>query len=535
MTWVIIVVIVLGGLYLVGWKGRNEAAPPKATQPLLKSSSQATRTPMSRPPAYTRDRGRSTTAEPERWSSSGREIPFAEPGFSGPLFRYGGTSLRGGAEHGGPFAVIDFETTGLSPKRGDRIVEVAVARVDADGRIEDEFATLINPEGRDVGATFIHGITNEQVRRAPTFADVAPELLARMSGAVVVAHNATFEEAFLAHELKRAGIAVAPVPALCTLWLGRQTFATPNFRLGTLARAGGVALVDKHAALGDVRAVSALLPLMVTKLRSPLVYSATPFEWDHSPGRSGLPLVTRAVALRKGTDGWMQSLMSRLPASGTTLEDAATETYLDALTQVLSDGKLTGDEAKLLADLAGSAGMGGAEVLSLNRRFLDGLKEAALEDDVLTATEARQLRAASKALSLPDYFGELKPTAPAPVASATSAASSDRAIADDGPATAMEVRAKRGQQALTMQRAGASRAEIAAALEISQDTVKSLLRDARFYANPESDPSRLARAREARRARDAGTTRDQFQADRGITSGKASETWRDSAMLADSL
>jgi DNA polymerase III epsilon subunit-like protein len=148
-----------------------------------------------------------------------------------------------------------FETTGLSPRQGDRIVEVAVARVHAEGQIEDEFATLINPEGRDVGATFIHGITNEQVRRAPTFADVFPELLARMNGAVVVAHNATFEEAFLASELKRAGIAVTPIPALCTLWLGRQTFTTPNFKLGTLARAGGVPLVDKHAALGDVRAV----------------------------------------------------------------------------------------------------------------------------------------------------------------------------------------------------------------------------------------------------------------------------------------
>ncbi|WP_166390525.1 exonuclease domain-containing protein [Nocardioides ochotonae] len=454
-------------------------------------------------------------------------MAFAEPGLAGPLFRYGGTSVRGGHEHMGPFAVIDFETTGLSPRGGDRIIEVAVARVDAEGRIEDEFATLINPDGRDVGATFIHGITNDQVRRAPTFADVVPELLARLDGAVVVAHNATFEEAFLASELKRAGVAVAPIPALCTLWLARQTFATPNFKLGTLARAAGVPLVDKHAALGDVRAVSALLPVMLGKLGSPVLYSADPLAWDLAPGRAGVPLVTRAVALRKGADGWMQSLISRLPSTGTALDDAASEAYLDALSDVLADGKLIGDEAKLLAKLAGSAGMGAAEVLSLNHRFLDGLREVALADDVLTASELRQLHTAAKALSLPDYFGELRATAPEPVTATVTANGS----ADGGARSSRESRAERARLALMMQRAGANRAAIASALGVTQETVKGLLRDAKFYENPESDPSRLALARDALCARGSGMTRTQFQHDRGITAGKSSEAWRDAAML----
>ncbi|MFC5730259.1 MULTISPECIES: 3'-5' exonuclease [Nocardioides] len=269
--------------------------------------------------------------------------------------------MRSGAEHSGPYAVIDFETTGLSARR-DRIVEVAIARVDASGRIEDEFATLINPEGRDVGPTFIHGITNAQVERAPTFADVAPELLCRLSGAVVVAHNATFEEAFLAAELKRAGLEVPRLPALCTLWLGRQTFTTPNYKLGTLARAAGVPLVDKHAALGDVRAVCALLPQMTRQLRTPVLFSCVPMSWT-SRNAQPLPLVTRAVALRKGSDGWMHSLMARLPVTGIAPHSASAEAYLDALTEVLSDGKITGEEAKVLAYLAGSAGMGGEQVL----------------------------------------------------------------------------------------------------------------------------------------------------------------------------
>jgi DNA polymerase III epsilon subunit-like protein len=497
-----------------------------------------------RPPSYARPR-LSTPAVGERWSSEGREIPFAEPGFAGPMFRYGGT-VRDGREHLGPYAVIDFETTGLSPRR-DRVVEVAIARVDANGRIEDEFATLINPR-RDVGPTFIHGITNAQVKTAPEFAEVAPELLARMSGAVVVAHNATFEEAFLAAELKRAGIDVAPVPALCTLWLGRQTFATPNYKLGTLARAGGVPLVDKHAALGDVRAVSLLLPQMTGRLTAPLRYAGEPLSWPTPHHPRSLPLVTRAVALRKGTDGWMHSLVARLPGSGLAPDDAAAEAYLDALAEVLSDGQLSGDEAKALAHLAGSAGMGGEQVLGLNRRFLDGLKVVALEDDVLTTTEIRQLRTAAKALSLPDYFGHLGPTAPTPASPASTPTLTSTEGSIVGPAAvpmasrgdsnadnSMEARGERATQALAMQRSGSSRADIAAALCVGVDTVKSLLRDAKFYENPESDPSRFALAREARQARDSSVTRDRFQDDRGLTSGKSTEAWRDAAMLADRL
>lgn len=525
MGWVIFVVLAVAVLYFVG-RSSEPGAPPTTPK---KDRPQPVRRPSAakRSPTYTRERA-PTPGSPERWNSVGREIPFAEPGLNGPIFQYGGTSVSGGIEHHGPYAVIDFETTGLSP-RADRIVEVAIARVDARGQIEDEFATLVNPEGRDVGPTFIHGITNAQIKRAPTFADVAPELLARLSGAVVVAHNATFEEAFLAAELKRADMNVSKIPALCTLWLGRQTFATPNYKLGTLARAGGVALVDKHAALGDVRAVSALLPQMTAKLRTPVLYPGSPQTWTSSNPTAGpLPLVTRAVSLRKGTDGWMHSLMARLPGSALAPDDAAAEAYIDALAEVLSDGRMTGEEAKLLAHLAGSAGMGGTEVLQLNQRFLDGLKTAALDDDILTSTELRQLNASAKALSLPNYFRELRPTArpevpQLPTGSANSSTTSN----------SMEARGERGRQGLKMQRAGSSRAEIAAALGVGLETVKSLLRDAKFYENPESDPSRLALAREAGQARRSGVTKDGFQGHRGISPGKSTEAWRDAAMLAD--
>lgn len=78
--------------------------------------------------------------------SHGQPMRFAQPGRVGELFSYGGPSSGRGYSHDGPFAVIDVETTGFSPAKGDRVIELAIARVDKNGRIEDEYATLLNPE-----------------------------------------------------------------------------------------------------------------------------------------------------------------------------------------------------------------------------------------------------------------------------------------------------------------------------------------------------------------------------------------------------
>jgi DNA polymerase-3 subunit epsilon len=375
MLWAVIVVAIIVVLLLVraGSKRTDQdtvtstrtpagagATPQAAPTP---SPSPSSRTPASRPTdrpgpaparAYTTPRPASAGATPAR-----DRMPFASPGMKGTLFTYGGPACRGSREHTGSYAVIDLETTGLAPTRGDRIIEIAVARVDADGRIEDEYATLINPEGRDTGPVFIHGISNDAVAKAPTFAEVAPELLARLDGAVVVAHNAPFEERFLGTELTRAGHTGMRMPALCTLWLGQQTFRTPNHKLGTLARAAGIPLVDKHAALGDVRAVAGLLPRMFDTYGQPVHYTSATFTGPRGTALGTVRPVTRAVELRKGTDGWMHSLMARLPMSASDVDDAAAEVYLDALAEALADGKIIGEEAKYLAKLAGSAGMGG--------------------------------------------------------------------------------------------------------------------------------------------------------------------------------
>jgi Exonuclease len=306
------------------------------------------------------------------------------------------------------------ETTGFSPAGGDRVVEIAIARMDARGRIEDEYATLVHP-GRDVGPVWVHGISNIDIGDAPRFADIAGEVLARMEGAVVVAHNAVFEERFLAAEFLRLGTLPPLAPALCTLWLARRTMRTPNHKLRTLARYAGLSTVDAHTALGDVRTVAALLPQMLAVYGrvygEPVHYECGPRSMPALP-RGARPK-TRAVELRRGADGWMASLMARLPMSAAEAGDVDAQRYLDALAGALADGAIVGVEAQELAALAGSAGLGAAQVAGLHRRFLDGMRELALADDILTTAELRKLRATAALLGLPDYFDGLRATTPA--------------------------------------------------------------------------------------------------------------------------
>ena len=120
------------------------------------------------------------------------------------------------------YTVIDFETTGFSPQKHDRVVEVGVVYVDPDGTVGDRWGTLVNPE-RDMGAIHVHGIRASDVHRAPTFAQIAPHLLRALAGRTLVAHNARFDVAFLEHELQRSGFQSSREPRPCARWSGHGT------------------------------------------------------------------------------------------------------------------------------------------------------------------------------------------------------------------------------------------------------------------------------------------------------------------------
>ena len=134
-------------------------------------------------------------------------------------------------------AVLDFETTGLSPDLGDRPTEIAIALVE-DGRIVDRFQNLMNP-GRRIPAfvTEFTGITNAMVAAAPTVAEVMREA-ARFVGALpVVAHNASFDRKFWVAELQRLALD-ANTPFACTMLLARRLYPEcTSHKLGVLVDA----------------------------------------------------------------------------------------------------------------------------------------------------------------------------------------------------------------------------------------------------------------------------------------------------------
>ncbi|WHT15902.1 exonuclease domain-containing protein [Crossiella sp. CA-258035] len=157
------------------------------------------------------------------------------------------------------FAVVDVETTGFAAGR-DRIIEVAVVQADASGAVTDEWCTLVNPH-RDLGAQHVHRISAREVLPAPTFDRIAGDLVARLTGRVLVAHNLTFDARFLHAELANAGL---PLPAVategvCTMTLAPRYLSTDRRNLAACCAAAGIPLTNAHSALHDARATAALL------------------------------------------------------------------------------------------------------------------------------------------------------------------------------------------------------------------------------------------------------------------------------------
>lgn len=167
------------------------------------------------------------------------------------------------------FAVIDFETTGISPDHGDRATEVAIVMVDGD-RVVDRFQSLMNAGVRIPSfITQLTGISNAMVAAAPDAAEVMAEASRFVGTTPLVAHNAAFDRKFWVAELGRLGLP-APQPFICTLLVSRRLYPqAPNHKLGSLVdyhrlpRTGAA-----HRALADAEMAAALLDRIRHDLRT---------------------------------------------------------------------------------------------------------------------------------------------------------------------------------------------------------------------------------------------------------------------------
>jgi len=156
-------------------------------------------------------------------------------------------------------AVIDFETTGLSPSTGGRATEVAAVLV-RDGQIVGHYASLMHSDSWV--PPFIEqltGISNAMLATAPPAERVMREVAGFVGDCPLVAHNAAFDRAFWQAEMARAGCEPAQ-PFACTLLLARRLYPeSPNHRLGTLAALHCLPSAGRaHRALADAQVTASL-------------------------------------------------------------------------------------------------------------------------------------------------------------------------------------------------------------------------------------------------------------------------------------
>lgn len=201
-----------------------------------------------------------------------------------------------------PLAFVDLETTG-GAAADDRITEIAIVRLDADG--VTRWSSLVNPQMRI--PPFIEGLTgisNELVADAPRFEQLAEAVAARLEGTLLVAHNARFDYGFLRNEFRRLGMSFR-MPVLCTVKLSRKLY--PQFRrhgLDQLIERHGLRVSDRHRALGDAQAICDFWQLAGAQFGQDLLLAAArelmarpalppqldPFAVDDLPDRCGVYL-----------------------------------------------------------------------------------------------------------------------------------------------------------------------------------------------------------------------------------------------------
>jgi len=175
-------------------------------------------------------------------------------------------------------AVIDFETTGMSPDQGCRATEVAVV-IAAGGRIVDRYQSLMNA-GAYIPAFIeeLTGISNVMIRNAPPASVVMGELAAFVGTVPLVAHNASFDCRFLDAEWARIGRR-RQAEFACSMLLARRIYQdAPNHKLGMLVSHLGLPQRRAHRALADAEMTAHLWLRMVSDLQIRHGLASVPHE-----------------------------------------------------------------------------------------------------------------------------------------------------------------------------------------------------------------------------------------------------------------
>lgn len=197
------------------------------------------------------------------WSVIGWVVAFAWALFGERESREKAAEPKGSELDLSEVVAIDVETTGLKAKT-DRVVELALAGVADDGKVIWTWHSLLDPE-RPIPSesSAIHGIGDEHVKTAPTFAQKADEIAARLDKKILLAHNLKFDVGFLNEEFKRCGRNLPATLGIDTLKISRQVDrGERSHRLGDACGRYGIRLNNAHQASDDATAAAKLFVAM---------------------------------------------------------------------------------------------------------------------------------------------------------------------------------------------------------------------------------------------------------------------------------
>jgi DNA polymerase-3 subunit epsilon len=311
-----------------------------------------------------------------------------------------------------PTAIIDFETTGLSPG-ADRVVEVSVIRREPGGRSEIVLDTLVNPR-RPMGATEIHGITDADVKDAPAFEEVAAGVARVVSGCVLAAYNVYFDMRFFDYEMERAGFRLDP-PHMCLMYLRPLLGLGRRCSLGDACQAHGVSYSGSHIAADDAESSARLMEVYLDVMRTERIrcfhelssrgtykflrsFERDVFRCDSgSPG--GVPDRLRPRRCRSGEAETDVVAATRAQAQPPATTRNGVAAYWDSLKAAVADLQIDDEEVEQLRRIIEEHGLQEEQVRMLHARAFASVITQFISDQCLDDSESRKLKRLHQCLS----------------------------------------------------------------------------------------------------------------------------------------
>ncbi|MBI9034401.1 MAG: hypothetical protein JEZ03_08020 [Bacteroidales bacterium] len=295
------------------------------------------------------------------------------------------------------FAVLDIETTGFSPRKGDKIVEIAIITIDLQGNVVDTYETLINPN-REVSASHIHRITSEMVKNAPTIDEIMDDIIYHLNNKTIVGHNIAFDLRFINYELAKYTGTNLNLEGICTIEMSKQVISgLPARRLETFCDYFDIEESDAHSAYGDCYATMELFKIF----KGILLDEITIDEFIHFYSKSVLIAsnVTPknicfkrgdAIEMKRREQDRLTNMIKRLPSDPN--YSIPVQQYLNLLDGILADRLITESEIRELYHFMYEFNISQKQVDEIHSEYIRKLVRVYLLDEFLSPSEKNDLK-----------------------------------------------------------------------------------------------------------------------------------------------